>query len=158
MNYDWCFTCVQTCIKLNLEPCPPDLIIQSCRHSKYKVIAQQNKYQLPLPVSIYCINVAQSADRQHTHTHERTVIDRDTCQLKIMTLYVSDILELVFLPKSLFRVSQGLQGILAKLCTKMLKANKQSHYYPLKTVCPIYRTDVPLPFRCYILYIFFLQL
>jgi len=83
MNNDCHFPCVQTCIKLNLEPCPPDLIIQSCRHSKYKVIAQQNNYQLTLPVSIYCINVGQSADHQHMHTHGRKVTDRGTiCQLK----------------------------------------------------------------------------
>ena len=69
MNYDWRFSCVQTCIKMNLEPCPPDLVKQSCRHGKYKVIALLNNYQLPFPVSIYCINIAQSSDCQHTHTH-----------------------------------------------------------------------------------------
>jgi len=59
MNYDWRFPCVQTCIKMNLEPCPPDLVIQSCRHGKYKVIALPKNHQLPFPVSIYCINIAQ---------------------------------------------------------------------------------------------------
>ena len=93
INYDWCFPSIQTCIKLNLETCPPDLVIQSCRHSKYKVIALSNNYQLPLPVSIYCINVAQSADCQHTHTHTWYNSHRQGHYLsaKIMTLYVCQI-------------------------------------------------------------------
>jgi hypothetical protein len=69
MNHDSHFPCVQ-CIKLYVEQCPPELITQSCRHSKYKLIALPNNYQLPLLVSIYCINVGQSADPQHTHMEE----------------------------------------------------------------------------------------
>lgn len=101
MNYDWRFPCVQTCIKLNLEPSPPDLVIRSCRHGKYKITAVPNNHQLSLPASIYCINVAQSADCRHTHTSQNSHRQGQYLSAK-MTPYVCQISQNMYFCQNLY--------------------------------------------------------